>query len=61
MSRVGLRPLGTDEMRVVKHLIREADETIADMELVLGPEDVAVVRHARDWLRGIQDTGVWTC
>jgi predicted Holliday junction resolvase-like endonuclease len=46
---------------VIEKCIVEADDTIAEIAKVLGAEDEAVngIRNARDWLRGLRDTGVW--
>jgi hypothetical protein len=60
VSRAALAPMSRDEVRVIERLIREADETIADMETVLDPDEVTCVRHARDWLRGVRDSRTWT-
>jgi hypothetical protein len=55
-----MRGLTQAEQEAVEVLIREAEDTIADLTNILGPDEQAVrdVRAARDWLRGIRDTGI---
>ena len=55
-----MRPLTETEYEVVVMLIADAESAIADMTRVLRDDEPAVrdVRAAKDWLRGIRDTGM---
>jgi hypothetical protein len=54
-----VRRLDPAELAVVEMLIREAEDTITDMTVVLSLDarPVSDIRAARDWLRGVRDAG----
>ena len=54
-----MRHLTLAELATIGMLIREAEDTIAQMCTVLSPDEPAVrdMKATRDWLRGVRDAG----